>query len=109
LIKFYFSADNIHRISVPRSCLSFDQLQERVANHLVQRKNTLAECQAYAMAYDDDEGDRVAICSQEELDEALRVHEEQIWPSNPDTPALLRFFVKPIGSAPALNNGYILV
>jgi hypothetical protein len=113
VIKFYFAEDNIHRISMNRSMLSFDRLQERVANHLVQRKNVSAECQAYAITYQDEEGDHVAVCSQEELGEALRVFEQFVWPAQkPSSAPLLRFYVRPIPSASAArlnNSGYILV
>lgn len=110
VVKLYLDAGNIHRFSFARDQLSFERLQERVAHNLLQRADSPADCRAYAVTYEDEEGDRIAVCSQEELCEALRVHEDCIWPFLPagELP-ILRLHVRPVavGNA-ALNQGYII-
>lgn len=108
IVKLYLDEGNIHRFSFERDQLSFERLQERVAHNLVQRADSPAECRAYAVTYEDDEGDRIAVCSQEELCEALRVHEECLWPALCDgEQPILRLHVRPVALGPALSNGYI--
>jgi len=110
VVKLYVDEGNIHRFSVPRGQLSFERLQERVAHNLLQRLDAPAECRAYAVTYEDEEGDRIAVCSQEELEEALRVYETYLWADLQagDLP-IMRIHVRPVTVGPeALNNGYIL-
>jgi hypothetical protein len=59
------SSSGFRRFSLSSGSFSFEELQQRLAS--------IAACPSYSVSYIDDDGDDVAICSDSELLEAVRV------------------------------------
>jgi hypothetical protein len=107
VVKLYYSASDIHRLGLTRRTLNFAKLYDYAATYL-QSKCQQAKADlplAFALTYLDDEGDTIHLCSEEELAEALRLHDDVFWTDGKQP--LLRLHIKSLEVA--ANDGHIVV
>jgi hypothetical protein len=108
VVKLYYSSSDIHRLGLKRSTFTFAKLADYAGAYLYSKCQLLAKSalpRAFALTYIDDEGDVIHLCSEEELVEALRLHEEVFWVDGKQP--ILRLHIKSLDIA--LNDGHIVV
>jgi hypothetical protein len=108
VVKLYYSSSDIHRLGLKRNTFTFAKLYDYAGAYLDSKCQQLAKSalpRAFALTYIDDEGDVIHLCSEEELVEALRLHEEVFWVDSKQP--VLRLYIKPIDMA--LNGGNIVI
>lgn len=109
VVKLYYSSSDIHRLGLARSTFTFAKLFDYAGAYLQSKCQQLlaksALPRAFALTYVDDEGDVIHLCSEEELAEALRLHEQVFW--TPGQQPVLRVHIKSLEMA--ANDGHIVV
>lgn len=91
-VKIYFSVYDIRRIPLDRNDpSSFATLAASVSRIL--QTSASDSKKPFAPKYVDDENEYVTVCSQEEFDECLRVHEACIWPNDGRSMPLLKLYL----------------
>lgn len=110
VVKLYYSSSDIHRLGLARSAFTFAKLFDYAGAYLQSKCQQLlaksALPRAFALTYVDDEGDVIHLCSEEELAEALRLHEQVFWVT-PGQQPVLRVHIKSLEMA--ANDGHIVV
>jgi len=109
VVKLYYSSSDIHRLGLARSAFTFAKLFDYAGAYLQSKCQQLlaksALPRAFALTYVDDEGDVIHLCSEEELAEALRLHEQVFWTAGQQP--VLRVHIKSLEMA--ANDGHIVV
>jgi len=92
-VKIYFSVYDIRRIPLDRNDPSAFATLAASVSRILQASSSDAKMKPFAPKYVDDENEYVTVCSQEEFDECLRVHETCIWPNDRRTMPLLKLYL----------------
>jgi len=94
VVKLYYSPSDIHRMGLVKSSLTFAQVYAHANAYLNARCQVDVRPSTFVLTYIDDEGDVIHLCSEEELKEAIKLHDECFWTD--DKQPVLRLHIKPI-------------